>query len=245
MPFDNDTDDDKQKNILKNARLKHPKKVCLSHININSIRNKLDSLFEFTSGLVDFLTVSETKLDSSFPTGQFNLPRFRTPYRKDLSVKTGGLLVYVNSSIPSKVLKIPDCPSDIQVIPVETNLKKRKWLVIVIYTTPSQCKNYFITELTKILDKCRGTYENTVILGDFNMQPTNQILKTFLEDNSFVNLIKSNTCFKSKPGSCIDLILTNKPKSFQNSEVMETGVSDHHALILSFLFCHQSLDIAH
>ena len=67
------------------------------------------------------------------------------------------------------------------------------------------------------------------------MQPTNQILKTFLEDNSFVNLIKSNTCFKSKPGSCIDLILTNKPKSFQNSGVMETGVSDHHALIFSFL----------
>ena len=103
-----------------------------------------------------------------------------------------------------------------------------------IYTNIS-VQEYFITELTKILDKCRGSYENTVILGDFNMQPTNQILKTFLEDNSFVNLIKSNTCFKSKPGSCIDLILTNKPKRFQNSGVMETGVSDHHALIFSFL----------
>ena len=133
------------------------------------------------------------------------------------------------------MLKTPDCPSYIQLIPVEINLKKQKWLVAAIYTPPSQCKNYFITELTKILDKCRGSYENTVILGDFNMQPTNQILKTFLEDNSFVNLIKSNTCFKSKPGSCIDLILTNKPKSFQNSGVMETGVSDHHALIFSFL----------
>ena len=67
------------------------------------------------------------------------------------------------------------------------------------------------------------------------MQPTNQILKIFLEDNSFVNLIKSNTCFKSKPGSCIDLILTNKSKRFQNPGVMEAGVSDHHALIFSFL----------
>ena len=149
----------------------------------------------------------------------------------------------MNSNIPSKVLKIPDCPSDIQVIPVEINLKKQKWLVIAIFTPPSQCKNYFITELTKILDKCRGSYENTVILGDFNVQPTNQILKT-LEDNSFVNLIKSNACFKSKPGSCIDLILTNKPKGFQNSGVMEPGVSGHHALIFSFLKatftkCHQ------
>ena len=67
------------------------------------------------------------------------------------------------------------------------------------------------------------------------MQPTNQILETFLEDNSFVNLVKSNACFKSKPGSCIDLILTNNPKGFQNSGVMESGISDHHALIFSFL----------
>ena len=35
-----------------------------------------------------------------------------------------------------------------------------------------------------------------------------------MEDNRFVNLIKSNTCFKSKLGRCIDSILTNKPKSF-------------------------------
>ena len=67
------------------------------------------------------------------------------------------------------------------------------------------------------------------------MQPTNQILKTFLEDNSFVNQMKSNTCFKSKPGSSIDLILTNKPKRFQNSGGMETGVSDPHDLIFSIL----------
>ena len=100
-------------NILKNARLKHPKKVCLSHININSIRNKLDSLIEFTYGLVDFLAVSKTKLDSSFPMGQFNLPGFRTPYRKDLLAKSGGLLIYLNSNIRSKVLKVPYCPSDI------------------------------------------------------------------------------------------------------------------------------------
>ena len=126
MLFNNDANDDKRTNTLKKARLKHPKKVCLSHININSIRNKLDSLFEFTYGLVDFLAVSETKLDSSFPTGQFSLPGFRTTYRKDLSGKSGGLLVYVNSNISSKVLKIPDCPSDIQVIPVEINLKKQK-----------------------------------------------------------------------------------------------------------------------
>ena len=93
--------------------------------------------------------------------------------------------------------------------------------------------NCFI--LTKILDKCGKSDENTVILGDFNMQPKNQILETFLEDNSFYNLIRYNTRFKSKPGSCIDLILTNNPKSFQNPGVMETSISQHDALTFSFL----------
>ena len=85
----------------------------------------MDSLFEFTYGLVDFLAVSETKLDSASQTEQFNLPGFRIPYRKDISGKSGGLLVYVNSNIPSKVLQVPGCPSDIQVVPVEINLKKQ------------------------------------------------------------------------------------------------------------------------
>ena len=60
-------------------------------------------------------------------------------------------------------------------------------------------------------------------------------LETFLEDSSFVNLIKCNPCSKSTPGNCIDLILTNKPKKSQNTRVMETGISNHHALIFSFL----------
>ena len=105
------------------------------------------------------------------------------------------------------MLKIWLCPSDVQVIPAEISIKKQKWLVVIIYTQLSQYKNYFITELTKILDKYRGSYEGTVILDDFNMQPTNQILVTCLKVNSFVNLIKFNTSYKSKPGSYTDLIL--------------------------------------
>ena len=52
----------------------------------------------------------------------------------------------MNSNISSKALKIPDCLGDIQVVPVEINFKKQKWLVIAIYGLPIQCKNYFITE---------------------------------------------------------------------------------------------------
>ena len=86
-----------------------------------------------------------------------------------------------------------------------------------------------------MLNKYGGNYENMVILEDFEVQPANEVLETFLEDSGFVNLMKSKTCFKSKAWNCIDLILTNNPKGFQNTGAMKTGVSNHHALIVSFL----------
>ena len=141
---------------------------------------------EFTYTKEDFLAISEIKLDSSFPTAQFNLSGFRTPYRKDITARSGGLLVYVNGDIPSRMISIRDCPSGIQILPVEMNLKKQKWLVVAIYALLSQCKSYFITELTKVLDKCRNNFENIVVLCDFNMEPTNQEMTTFMSDNDLL-----------------------------------------------------------
>ena len=65
------------------------------------------------------------------------------------------------------MISIRNCPSDIQILPFEMNLKKQKWLVVAIYTPPSQCKSYFITEQTQVLDKCKRNFENIVVLGNF------------------------------------------------------------------------------
>ena len=45
------------------------------------------------------------------------------------------------------------------------------------------------------------------------------------------NIIKSNTCFKGN-GTCIDLILANRKCCFKHSSIFETGLSDHHLIIL-------------
>ena len=49
-------------------------------------------------------------------------------------------------------------------------------------------------------------------------------------------LIKEPTCFKiiENPSS-IDVILTNKYKSFIHSKVSEAGLSDHYKLTVTFL----------
>ena len=53
---------------LKELRLDNPKNLTFSYLNINSVRNKFDSLQEIVMGKVDILIVAETKIDASFPT---------------------------------------------------------------------------------------------------------------------------------------------------------------------------------
>ena len=50
------------------------------------------------------------------------------------------------------------------------------------------------------------------------------------------NLIKDNTCFKNtEKHSRIDLIITNRPKCFQNSVALETGLSDFYQMTLTVM----------
>ena len=68
---------------------------------------------------------------------------------------------------------------------------------------------------------------------------TESAVKNFCETDHLHNLIKDPTCFKNpdKP-SCIDLLLTNFPKSFLKSQTLETGLSDFHKLTLTVLKIH-------
>ena len=49
------------------------------------------------------------------------------------------------------------------------------------------------------------------------------------------NLIKEPICFKSQNGILLDLVLTNRPRSFMKSQAFERGLSDRHKLVCSIL----------
>ena len=53
---------------------------------------------------------------------------------------------------------------------------------------------------------------------------------------NFKNLLGKPTCYKNPTNpSCVDFILTNRPRSFQNSCTFETGLSDFHKMTLTVL----------
>ena len=69
------------KSSLKLLRLRNIGRVIVGYLNINSVRNKLDALKEIVSQNLDVLMIAETKIDASFPTGQFTIEGFTTPFR--------------------------------------------------------------------------------------------------------------------------------------------------------------------
>ena len=123
----------------------------------------------------------ETKIDASFPSAQFVVEGYHSPYRLDASNRSGGILVYVKSSIPSLCLSCENLCDSIQPVPFEINLRKEKWLMISIYHPPSHNSEYFLNNLTKMIDLYANTYDNYLIMGGFNMEPSDPSLKAFFK----------------------------------------------------------------
>ena len=98
---------------------------------------------------MDIFTIAETKLIASFPTAQFEIKEYYSLSRLDVTNKSGGLLVYIKSSIPSRKLSCGDVYNSIQTIPFEINRRKEKWLMISIYHLPLPDRVFFQCFLSK------------------------------------------------------------------------------------------------
>ena len=74
--------------------------------------------------------ISETKIDESFPTSQFLIDGFSSPYRLDRNSNGGGILVYFKNNITKslKTIKL-----SIEAIFIEMNLRSKKLLLCFTY----------------------------------------------------------------------------------------------------------------
>ena len=68
-------------------------------MNINTLRNKFEYLFEIVRGNVNILLISKTKLDKSFPTGQFKIDGFNGPFKLDQNINGSCMTLFVREDI--------------------------------------------------------------------------------------------------------------------------------------------------
>ena len=119
---------------------------------------------------------------------------------------------------------------------VEINLHNQKWLISCSYNPHKNNISAHLDSLSKSLDLFSTNFERIILLGDFNVGVEENHMKSFCEIYGLQNLIKQPTCYKNpdKP-TCIDLMLTNVPRNFQGTCVVETGLSDFHLMTLTVM----------
>ena len=195
-------------------KIKHSNRVIIGHININSIRNNFDHLIAITKENVDVLMISETKLDESFPSMQFNIDGYNF-FRSDQNANGGGILGYMRDDIPCKL--IPMRNSTIEGFFIELRLRKKKWPLCCSCNLHRRYIFNHLIDIGKNLDLLSTNYDNIL--------PKDEIENNF--PKQFCNLyeMKSLIRFPANP-ICIDFMLTNFNRSFQNSCTIETGLSD-------------------
>ena len=100
--------------VLRKFRLVNPRNYLKGYLKINSLMNKITDVREMIGSLqLDYFVISETKLDSNFPSAQFHIGVYEIRNRRDRDKRGGGLNEFVKKGITAKRIK-----------DLETNLSK-------------------------------------------------------------------------------------------------------------------------
>ena len=93
-----------------------------AQLNINSVRNKFDSLVNIKNNNIEILIISEAKLNPSFPVRKFLIHGFSEPYKLGRKSNGVGILLYIRKEIP---LKLIDTKMTVEGFFVEVYLRRK------------------------------------------------------------------------------------------------------------------------
>ena len=124
------------------------------YININSIRNKFEMLSNSIKGNLDILMISETKLDSTFPSNQFTIEGYAAQIRFDRNGRGGGILLYKWENVPARLLT-----TSFKELFFKLNLCKKKMLMCCSYNPIKSNISSHVNIFGKALDSYMSCYD--------------------------------------------------------------------------------------
>ena len=167
---------------------------------------------------------------------EFQIYGFRNPYRLDRNDRGGGILLFVRESLITRLLSRHSFPHDFEILFIELNFRKKKWLLFCCYNPHKNLINYQLQELAKGIQIYSSNYDDILLMVDFNAEVSENNFSSFCELYEVKSTINQWACYKSLTNpSCIEVFLTNSPNSFQESTVVEAGLSDFHKLIVTVM----------
>ena len=235
----NDNEDSTEDFIyrLRMHQKSNPTNLIAGFLNINSIRNKFCAMQHILcNSYVDLLGVSETKLNDTFPYGQFHVDNY-VLNRKDRTSHGGGVAIYVRSDIADRRRRdleniIDNFTSGLEIIIIEATVRtKERWIYAVGYKPPGIKDMTFCDVFSTLCDLILQESTHIVILGDYNCDfMADSPLKDICETFDLQNLVTEPTCFKNLK-SLIDLCLVSNPTRFKKALNLDYWLSDWHNFI--------------
>lgn len=213
-------------------------KIIFAHLNIRSLLPKLNDLKEhLTLNNYSILCLTETWLTPAISDDVLQVGGYILLRRDRMFGRGGGVCMYIKNSIISN--RINGMNASIEQLWVKLNINRQQYAVGVAYKPP----NYSYTEFINILEVDVSTllpqFDETFILGDFNIDvlktdaPASNKLCSMLEALSLTQIVNAPTRIALNSISLIDLIIvSNNYNSVVNAKVLPVDHLSDHDLIL-------------
>ena len=92
--------------------------------------------------------ISETKLDGSFPTSQFEIEGFSSPYRLDRDSHGGGIMIFFTDYLPCRRIESHKLLGNVEGMFIEMTVRNTKWLIIPGYNPRKENTSYFLNHIS-------------------------------------------------------------------------------------------------
>ena len=209
--------------------------LVIAHINIRSMRNKVDELQLLLKKLsIDIMCVSETWLTDTITDNTANIAGYDITRCDRISNSYGGVAILIRDNLVHKIRDDLKTEKSMEILWIEVQYQFNKTILVTyVYRPPTASVAYF-NDMVDTIEKAHNTDKHMVILGDMNynyvFDETMSENPICLLDNMFLlkQLIDAPTRVTENSSSLIDIILTNEPNHHEVSGVYKSSISDHY-----------------
>ena len=213
------------------------KGVRIAHLNIQSLRYKLDhvKLFLYDND-IDVFCITETWLNEDFNDDFIQIDGYNVCRLDRTHKEHGGIVCYIKNGISYK--QINNFDDDlIEALWVELNLPQTKPILLGTVYRPPDSKAAYLSRIDSLFQECSNLYDDVIILGDFNSDINKSCnlkinKKNIARHSNFKQLIKYFTRITNKSKSIIDRAFVSNPDKVSSSGVHSLGLSDHSLIYL-------------
>ena len=206
------------------------------HLNIRSLRNKIDSLNAIVSEFA-IVCFTETHLDNKIANDDISLDGFSSIFRKDRNAYGGGVIIYSSNNV--RVSRRNDLePANVELVWLEIDNPTSQIFLCCVYRPPNADSSFW-RNFSWSLDKACEISDKIIIVGDINVDlfntPDTHIIYDIISNCQLVNIIKDATRITNSSRTLIDPIFTTQSINVTESGTLNAGdnLSDHMATFLS------------